>query len=189
MKAMFAYRSLHTKGEDPPGRSRASPTGCTSGLWGRSAGTRVAPRHRRCPIGRRASIVRCPHRRQLSGWPRRRNHCRPPAVPGAPGDPNPLQPCRGSGCRGEERPWPGAGVIAEMTHAAISDSSSSCKSSWLLIISRVQIIQNPVELKQGWREPATSWFDPSKDGPNLGLMHIRTESAQFWGPRSCGPQS
>lgn len=63
------------------------------------------------------------------------------------------------------------------------------QGSWLSVTGQAQFVQDQAKVDQLWNEEADSWFEHGQDDPHLGLIHVRVESAQYWGSRGAESQS
>ena len=59
---------------------------------------------------------------------------------------------------------------------AIADAGS-----WLSVAGHAEFIDDRAVIDQLWNEQARAYFPDGKDDPNLGLMRVTSDSAQFWG--------
>lgn len=59
---------------------------------------------------------------------------------------------------------------------AIADAGS-----WLSVAGHAEFIDDGAVIDQLWNEQARAYFPDGKDDPNLGLMRVTSDSAQFWG--------
>ncbi|MDO5662029.1 MAG: pyridoxamine 5'-phosphate oxidase family protein [Brachybacterium sp.] len=53
--------------------------------------------------------------------------------------------------------------------------------SWLSVSGRGEFVDNRAKLEELWNDEASAYFPGGLKDPNLGLMRVTTDSAQFWG--------
>ena len=53
--------------------------------------------------------------------------------------------------------------------------------SWLSVSGRAVFEENRAKIDELWNDDVSKWFDGGKDDPNLGLIRVVGDSAQFWG--------
>ncbi|MEX3610723.1 pyridoxamine 5'-phosphate oxidase family protein [Rothia sp. LK2588] len=53
--------------------------------------------------------------------------------------------------------------------------------SWLSVSGTVEFVDDRAMIEELWNDSAKAYFPQGKDDPNLGLLHFKSESAQFWG--------
>lgn len=53
--------------------------------------------------------------------------------------------------------------------------------SWLSIAGRAEFVEDRALLEQLWTERAAQYFPGGKEDPDLGLLRVTGDSAQFWG--------
>ena len=53
--------------------------------------------------------------------------------------------------------------------------------SWLSVAGRAEIVEDRALVEQLWNDRAEAWFPAGKDDPDLGLLRVSGDSAQFWG--------
>lgn len=59
---------------------------------------------------------------------------------------------------------------------AIADAGS-----WLSVAGHAAFVEDRAVIDQLWNEQALAYFPQGKDDPNLGLMRVTSDSAQYWG--------
>ncbi|MGP5007666.1 pyridoxamine 5'-phosphate oxidase family protein [Brachybacterium tyrofermentans] len=59
--------------------------------------------------------------------------------------------------------------------------SISQAGSWLSIAGRAEFVEDHDLVEQLWTERAAAYFPAGPDDPDLGLLRVSGESAQFWG--------
>lgn len=55
------------------------------------------------------------------------------------------------------------------------------KGSWLSVAGRARFVDDRSKIEQLWNDQAKAYFPGGKDDPNLGLLRVDSDSAQFWG--------
>ena len=53
--------------------------------------------------------------------------------------------------------------------------------SWLSVAGRARFVDDRALVDQLWNDQATEYFPGGKDDPDLGLLQVTGDSAQFWG--------
>lgn len=53
--------------------------------------------------------------------------------------------------------------------------------SWLSVAGRAEFVDDRAKVDELWDGQVDSYFDGGKDDPNLGLLRVTGESAQYWG--------
>jgi general stress protein 26 len=53
--------------------------------------------------------------------------------------------------------------------------------SWLSVAGTAEFVDDRAKVEKLWDGQVSSYFDGGKDDPNLGLLKVVPESAQFWG--------
>ena len=53
--------------------------------------------------------------------------------------------------------------------------------SWLSVAGRVEVVDDRAKIDELWGDDVAAWYDGGKDDPDLGLVRVVSESAQFWG--------
>ena len=53
--------------------------------------------------------------------------------------------------------------------------------SWLSVAGRVEFVDDRAKVDELWGDDVAAWYDGGKDDPDLGLVRVVSESAQFWG--------
>ena len=53
--------------------------------------------------------------------------------------------------------------------------------SWLSVAGRAAIVEDRAVIDELWNEQAREYFPDGKEDPNLGLLRVSGDSAQFWG--------
>lgn len=59
---------------------------------------------------------------------------------------------------------------------AIADAGS-----WLSVAGHAEFVEDRDVIDQLWNDQARAYFPDGKDDPNLGLLRVISDSAQFWG--------
>lgn len=59
---------------------------------------------------------------------------------------------------------------------AIADAGS-----WLSVAGHAEFVEDRAVIEQLWNDQAQAYFPDGKDDPNLGLLRVISDSAQFWG--------
>lgn len=53
--------------------------------------------------------------------------------------------------------------------------------SWLSVAGRAGFVEDRARVEQLWDDQAEAYFPGGKDDPDLGLLRVSGDSAQFWG--------
>lgn len=53
--------------------------------------------------------------------------------------------------------------------------------SWLSVSARAEFVNDPVKVDELWDEQVSAYYEGGKNDPNLGLLKVTGESAQYWG--------
>lgn len=53
--------------------------------------------------------------------------------------------------------------------------------SWLSVAGRAEFVEDRAKVDELWNDDAKAWFDGGKEDPNLGLLRVTSDSAEFWG--------
>lgn len=53
--------------------------------------------------------------------------------------------------------------------------------SWLSVSATVEFVEDKAKIQQLWNDRADTWFEGGKDDPDVGLLKVDSQSAQFWG--------
>lgn len=53
--------------------------------------------------------------------------------------------------------------------------------AWLSVAGRAEFVEDRAKVDELWDDSVDAWFEQGKDDPNLGLLKVSGESAQFWG--------
>ena len=53
--------------------------------------------------------------------------------------------------------------------------------SWLSVAGRARLVEDRTVIDQLWTESAREYFPQGAEDPNLGLLHLSSDSAQYWG--------
>jgi general stress protein 26 len=50
----------------------------------------------------------------------------------------------------------------------------------ITVSGRAQVERDPLKIEELWREHFKVWFPQGKDDPNLVLIHVRGQEAEYW---------
>lgn len=53
--------------------------------------------------------------------------------------------------------------------------------AWLSVAGRAEFVDDRAKIDELWDGEVSAYFEGGKDDPNLGLLRVTGESAQFWG--------
>lgn len=53
--------------------------------------------------------------------------------------------------------------------------------SWLSVAGRAEFVEDRAKIDELWDGQVDAYFEGGKADPNLGLLRVTTDSAQFWG--------
>lgn len=59
--------------------------------------------------------------------------------------------------------------------------ASSEAGEWLSVSGRAEFVEDRAKIDELWSNDVEAWFPGGKDDPDLGLLLVVTNSAQFWG--------
>lgn len=71
-----------------------------------------------------------------------------------------------------------AEALRQGPHVNISVAEAG---SWLSVAGRAEFVQDRSKLEELWNDAAATFFPAGLEDPNLGLLRVETDSAQFWG--------
>ncbi|WP_313451473.1 pyridoxamine 5'-phosphate oxidase family protein [Brevibacterium casei] len=71
-----------------------------------------------------------------------------------------------------------AGALRQNPHVNIAVSEAG---NWLSVAGMVEFVDSRAKIDYLWNDDAATWFEGGKEDPNLGLLHVVTDSAQHWG--------
>ena len=58
--------------------------------------------------------------------------------------------------------------------------SEPAKSEYVSLTGKAAIVQDKDKIAECWSEPARIWFPKGKDDPNLGLIRVDVDRAEYW---------
>lgn len=70
--------------------------------------------------------------------------------------------------------------VAEIGTGAAVNLSFSGKGEWLSLHGSAAVIDSEPKARELWNEAAAAFFPDGPDSPNLVLIRVRPEGAQFW---------
>ena len=53
-------------------------------------------------------------------------------------------------------------------------------STWLSVAGHATISSDRAKIDELWNPAVEAWFPDGKDSPEVGLLHVETDSAQYW---------
>jgi general stress protein 26 len=53
--------------------------------------------------------------------------------------------------------------------------------TWLSVAGEAELVDDRARVEELWDESVASYFDGGKDDPDLALLRVHPESAQYWG--------
>lgn len=68
-----------------------------------------------------------------------------------------------------------------LTRGSAVNLSIAKAGSWLSVAGHAVFVDDPAKVEELWDDSAEGYFPQGKDDPNLGLLLVTTDSAQFWG--------
>lgn len=71
-----------------------------------------------------------------------------------------------------------AQALRGSTHVNIAVSEAG---SWLSVAGRVEFVQDRAKVDELWDDEAAAYYEGGKDDPDLGLIRVDSDSAQYWG--------
>lgn len=57
------------------------------------------------------------------------------------------------------------------------------RSAYLAIYGRARVTRDPQQVKAVWREPYRTWFPDGPDSPELVLIEVNPDAAEYWDTR------
>lgn len=73
------------------------------------------------------------------------------------------------------------GQAEALRSASQVNLSISQAGSWLSVAGSAEFVEDRALVEQLWTKRAEAYFPGGADDPNLGLLRVSGESAQFWG--------
>jgi general stress protein 26 len=64
-------------------------------------------------------------------------------------------------------------------HASVNYADPE-KNSYLAVYGKGEVVQDPAKAKQLWSPAYLAWFPKGLEDPDLGLIKIQVERAEFW---------
>ncbi|MBK0333097.1 pyridoxamine 5'-phosphate oxidase family protein [Brachybacterium sp. MASK1Z-5] len=81
--------------------------------------------------------------------------------------------------------WFFVGLEGDQAGALSGDSavniSIAAAGSWLSVAGHAEFVDDRGKVQELWNDSAEGYFPAGPGDPNLGLLLVRTDSAQFWG--------
>lgn len=71
-----------------------------------------------------------------------------------------------------------AGALSGVSAVNISIAAAG---SWLSVAGHAEFVDDHAKVQELWNDSAEGYFPDGPSDPNLGLLLVRTDSAQFWG--------
>ena len=68
----------------------------------------------------------------------------------------------------------------EREHAVNLGYADPKGQNYVSVSGRAQIVRDPARIAQFWSEPLRAWFPKGKDDPDIALMRVRPEKAEYW---------
>ena len=53
-------------------------------------------------------------------------------------------------------------------------------STWLSVAGHGEVLQDRAKVEELWNPMVAAWFPDGKDSPQVGLLHVCTDTAQYW---------
>ena len=53
-------------------------------------------------------------------------------------------------------------------------------SSWLSVAGHADVRQDRAKVEELWNPMVAAWFPDGKDSESVGLLHVETDTAQYW---------
>lgn len=68
-----------------------------------------------------------------------------------------------------------------LTRGAAVNVSIAKAGSWLSVAGHAAFVDDPAKVQELWNDSAEGYFPGGPTDPNLGLLLVTTDSAQYWG--------
>lgn len=82
--------------------------------------------------------------------------------------------------------WFASGLDSEKTREVQADPvvnvsfASEGKNSYVSLAGRAEIVTDRAKIRELWSAPMKVYFPEGVDDPNLCLIHVRVETAEYW---------
>lgn len=74
----------------------------------------------------------------------------------------------------------GSRKVDQVHHAARVNVSFAGKGSWVSIDGDAEIVRDVAKAKELWGPGVDGWFPEGPEAPDIVLMKVRAESAEYW---------
>lgn len=54
------------------------------------------------------------------------------------------------------------------------------KNRWVSVVGRARLVSDKAKMRELWSPMLKAWFPKGLEDPNIALVRVRVESAQFW---------
>lgn len=54
------------------------------------------------------------------------------------------------------------------------------KQNYVSVSGTAKLVRDPAAIAQHWSEPLRTWFPKGKDDPDLGLLAVKVQQAEYW---------
>ena len=69
--------------------------------------------------------------------------------------------------------------IAHDSHVNVSFAKPESQT-YVSMTGRAQLVRDPQKIEELWSPPLKAWFPEGKDDPNVALLRVRVEKAEYW---------
>lgn len=73
------------------------------------------------------------------------------------------------------------GQAEALTRGSAVNISIAKAGSWLSVAGHAEFVEDPAKVNELWNDSAEGYFPGGPTDPNLGLLLVTTDSAQYWG--------
>ncbi|MBD5785489.1 pyridoxamine 5'-phosphate oxidase family protein [Cellulosimicrobium terreum] len=70
--------------------------------------------------------------------------------------------------------------VAEIAQDSAANAAFSGKSSWVSLSGRATLVHDPDKIRELWNPVADAWFPDGPDTPDVVLIRLHAESAEYW---------
>ncbi|SFJ73602.1 pyridoxamine 5'-phosphate oxidase family protein [Cellulomonas sp. KH9] len=74
----------------------------------------------------------------------------------------------------------GSHKVAEIRAGSPANASFAGSSSWLSLSGTAEVLQDRARIEELWNPVAAAWFPDGPSTPELCLVRLRAESAEYW---------
>lgn len=70
--------------------------------------------------------------------------------------------------------------VAEIRAGSRANAAFAGSSSWLSVSGTAEVVKDTAKARELWGPVAEAWFPDGPETPNLGLIRLHAESAEYW---------